>query len=282
MDLLEPSYVRVKRGKTGVCNICQIPCDLHWDHVPPQGGVDVTPLEQYTILERLAGRSSNPNRILTQNGVKYRTLCKDCNSKLLGGQYDKTLNDFARAVGHFLETTRPLPQTVTFTTKPARLLRSLLGHLLAAKAEVEHTKPDEAMRRFVLNPRAALPLELNVFYWIYPYPEVHVLRDVVMPSRYASLATPGIFSMLKYFPVAYLVTNLKEYESLHSLSLHCPVDIDAEVRLPLPLTGLRPPDWPDDGNNIVAGAGTAAHSSVSAFPKWTDIRGPTRASRPTK
>ena len=277
-DPLAPDYVRVERGKSGVCNICLTACDLKWDHVPPRGGVDVGPLDQYTILERLAGRSSNPNRVLTQNGVKYRTLCQTCNSNLLGGQYDRTLNEFALGIGRFLKTTLTLPATTTFATRPARLLRALFGHLLAAKAEVEHTKPDEAMRQFVLKPKAALPPELNVFYWIYPYPEVHVVRDVAMPSRYASIAKPGIFSILKYFPVAYLVTNLKEYEGLPSLSFYCPVDIDAVVHLPLPLAGAKPPDWPEDGNNIVAGGGTAAHSSVSAFPKGTDIRGPTTRS----
>lgn len=277
-DPLAPDHVSVKRGKTGLCNICLTACDLKWDHVPPQGGVDVAPLDQYTILERLAGRSSNPNRVLTQNGVKYRTLCKNCNSYLLGGQYDRMLNDFALGVGRFLKTTLILPATTTFETKPARLLRALFRHLLAAKAEVEHTKPDEAMRQFVLDPTAALPPELNVFYWIYPYPEVHVIRDVAMPSRYASLAKPGIFSMLKYFPVAYLVTNLREYEGLPSLSFYCPVDIDAVVRLPLLLASAKPPDWPDDGNNIIAGAGASAHSSVSAFPKGKKIRGPTTCS----
>ncbi len=274
-DPLAPDYVTVKRGQSGMCNICLTACDLKWDHVPPQGGVDVAPLDQYTILERLAGRSSNPNRVLTQNGVKYRTLCKNCNSNLLGAQYDKTLNNFALGVGRLLKTTLILPASTTFETRPARLLRALFGHLLAAKAQVGHTKPDEAMRQFVLTPTAALPPELNVFYWIYPYPEVHVIRDVAMPSRYASLAKPAIFSLLKYFPVAYLVTNLKEYEGLPSLSFYCPVHIDTVVRLPLPLAVVKPPHWPDDGSNIITGAGTTAHSSVSAFPKGTKIRGPT-------
>lgn len=277
-DLLDPSFVKVKRGKTGVCNICLTPCDLQWDHVPPQGGIDVVPLEQYTILERLAGRADKPNRLLTQNGVKFQTLCRNCNTNILGGQYDRTLNDFACVVGQFLKNEHPLPSTAIFTTKPARLLRSLFGHLLAAKAEVMHSKPDVAMRRFVLDPTAPLPQELNVFYWVYPHPQVHVARDIVMLSLYASLAgTPGIFSILKYFPVAYLVTNLTAYEGLPSLSGLFSPAIDAEVQITLPLTGLKPPDWPDDGNNIVAGGGISqAQSSVSAFPKGVNIRPPIR------
>jgi hypothetical protein len=275
IDPSAPYYVKVKRGKRGVCNICLNACDLKWDHVPPQGGLDVAPLDQYTILERLAGRSNSPNYLLTQNGVKFRTLCYDCNSTLLGGHYDNTLNDFALGVGRFLKTTLLLPTKTTFVTRPAQLLRALFGHLLAAKSEVEHTKQDEAMRQFVLSPTAALPPELNVFYWVYPYPEVHAVRDVALSSRYASLEKPAIFSILKYFPVAYLVTNLKEYEGLSSLSFLCPSDINEEVKVPVNLAGVKPPDWPDDANNIIAGGKTAGNSSVSAFPKGTNIRRPT-------
>ncbi len=72
MPKLATHYVKVKRGPTGTCNICQQPCQLTWDHVPPQGGVDVTPLDQYTILERLAGRENQPRHLKTQNGVKFR------------------------------------------------------------------------------------------------------------------------------------------------------------------------------------------------------------------
>jgi hypothetical protein len=268
----EPYYVKIQRDEHGLCNICLNPCELKWDHVPPQGGINVTPLDQYTILERLAGRSKKPNYKLTQNGVKYRTLCHECNTTLLGGQYDKILNDFALGVGRFLKTTLSLPPIMTCTTKPARLLRAVFGHLLAAKSEVEYTKSDETMRRFVLDPTAPLPTELNVFYWIYPYPEVHVVRDILMPSQYATLAKPSIFSILKYFPVAYLVTNLTAYERLSSFSFFCPKDIDEDVDIPLRLSEIKPAAWPDDGNNIIAGGKTSGHSSVSAFPKGTKIR----------
>ena len=91
------------------------------------------------------------------------------------------------------------------------------------------------MRQHVLNPTAKLPTDLNVFYFVYPYPNVIVIRDVLMPAHRGSFYTNGIFSMLKYFPIAYVVTNLKEYERLHLLSFHCPCDIDQEVEIQIPL-----------------------------------------------
>ncbi len=278
LDPTSPDYVKVKRGQTGECNICLTNDDLKWDHVPPQGGVDVAPLDQYTILERLAGRSLKPNRALTQNGVKYRTLCERCNSRLLGGGYDKALNEFALTVGRFLNTTLHLPSQVSVATKPARLLRSLFGHLLAAKAELEHSKPDEAMRQYVLDPAARVPPDLNVFYFVYPYPDLVVVRDVVMPARRGRFDSMGIFSILKYFPIAYIVTNVKEYEGLQSLSFQGPQNLDQVVDIPISLESLRARDWPEvvDDGNFVAGGGSTGQSSVTAIPKGAKLRGPTK------
>lgn len=277
-DPTSPDYVKVKRSQTGACNICQTQADLKWDHVPPQGGINVAPLDQYTILERLAGRSLDPNRMLTQNGVKYRTLCQQCNSKLLGGGYDQTLNEFALTIGRLLKTKLHLPRHVSVVTKPARLLRSLFGHLLAAKAGLEHMKPDEAMRQYVLDPAARLPPDLNVFYFVYPYPDVVVIRDVVMLARRGRFDSKGMFSILKYFPIAYVVANLKQYEGLQSLSFHCPHDLDQEVDIQIPLRTPRPRDWPEvvDDGNLVIGGGSSGQSSVAAIPKGAKLRGPTK------
>jgi hypothetical protein len=235
-------------------------------------------MDQYTILERLAGRSLNPNRALTQNGVKYRTLCERCNSRLLGGEYDRTLNEFALNVGRFLKTTLHLPPQVSVVTKPARLLRSLFGQLLAAKAQLEHSKPDEAMRQYVLDRGARLPSDLNVFYLVYPYPDVVIIRDVVMPAHRGRFDNMAIFSILKYFPVGYIVTNAQEYEGLQSLSFNCPQDLDQDVEIPIRLGSPQQRDWPEvvDDGNLMAGGGSSGQSSVTAIPKGAKLRGPTK------
>lgn len=273
-DPRSPDYVKVKRGRTGACNICLDKAALKWDHVPPQGGIDVAPMDQYTILESLSGRAPHPSRLLTQNGVKYRTLCGECNTDRLGREYDPTLNRFAIAVGRLLKTAIHLPPHVSVATKPARLLRSVLGHLLAAKAAVEHTKPDEAMRQYVLNPATWLPPELNVFYFVYPYPNVVVIRDVAMPAVRGQLGRWGILSILKYFPIGYIVTNLVEYEGLPSLSARCPAGLDDEEDIRIPLSGAKPADWPEAGE-CVAGGGASGQSSVTAVPKGHRLRGRT-------
>ena len=97
-------YLKVKREKTSYCNICGNMDSLTWDHVPPQVGIEVTPLEQKTILQHLVSDGSNKKYHISQNGLKFRTLCKKCNNELLGKKYDPILNEFAIGVGRYIKT----------------------------------------------------------------------------------------------------------------------------------------------------------------------------------
>lgn len=268
------NYVKVKREQSGNCNICEKHCRYTWDHVPPLGGVEVRPLDQYTILEHMSGFENHPKHLKTQNGVKFRTICPNCNGGLLGKEYDPTINDFAKGVGRFLQTTISLPPKVTYSTKAGRLLRALFGHLLAAKSEFEETESDKAMREFVLNPCANLPPNLNVFYWVYPYPCFVIIQDVMMLAIRGKFNNTAVFSILKYFPIAYLITDLAVYENLPSLSFYCPRDLDEEIRIPINLSSVRAVNWPEtvDDGNIIGGGGSSRHSSIVAIPKGTKIQ----------
>ena len=96
-------YAKSKREKISVCNLCREVKALSWDHVPPKGGIDIGPVEMETVFEIMTGDRDKPKLSESQNGVKYRTICSDCNS-LLGREYDPTINDFAKSVGRYLKS----------------------------------------------------------------------------------------------------------------------------------------------------------------------------------
>jgi hypothetical protein len=261
-------YVKVKREKISTCNICETSGLLTWDHVPPQGSLDLSPVEQRNILQHMTATGNAYQKVaISQNGVKYRTLCKTCNSKL-GSEYDPTLIEISASVGAYLKTEIALPPRIHQKTKPNRLARAILGHLLAAKAEPENTTADVAMRSYVLNPTQTLPKDIRILYWIYPHPNIIVIRDVVMPAQRGNFSNWGFFSILKYFPVAYLVTNLGAYEGLSDLSLFTGSSIDDDADIPIQLRDARHPEWPEmvDRGNIIAG-GQSIASSVHAMKK---------------
>jgi hypothetical protein len=175
-------YAKVKRDKADLCNICGKQTSLCWDHVPPQGGIVVTPVEQETILQRLTGKEKEKFYSISQNGVKFRTICDYCNNSLLGQKFDPVLNDFALGVSRFLNTTLEMPPIIKYETRPNPLIRAIVGHLLAAKGNFERTTIDEKLRSFSLDESAHFPNDLKIFYWAYPYSYIAVIRDVVMPA----------------------------------------------------------------------------------------------------
>ncbi|MCA1995163.1 MAG: hypothetical protein LDL41_24405 [Coleofasciculus sp. S288] len=259
-----------KRGKVGLCNICKQSASLSWDHVPPKGGIDLTPVDQLTILQCLTANSDEQKSRISQNGVKYRTLCKQCNARL-GHSYDPLLNEFALGVGRVLKSIVKVPPVIHYRTQPAALIRAILGHLLAAKAFIDNVDVDQKIRDFLFDEQAHLPEDIKIFYWIYPYQEIVVVRDIVMPAIRGNFSKFGFFSgILKYFPIAYLVCNLEKYEGLDELTVYRNIKLEEVAEIPIHLTSIKHPLWPEitnDGNFIVGGLNL--EGSIYARPRKT-------------
>lgn len=266
---MNPSYINQgKRSKVGICNICKQSASLSWDHVPPKGGIDLKPVEQVTILQRLTGNPEEQKSRISQNGVKYRTLCNHCNNRL-GTSYDPVLNNFALGVGRILKSVVAVPPIIHYKTQPAKLIRSILGHLLAAKGVIDDVTVDRTIREFLSDDLNQLPEEIKIFYWIYPYSDIFVIRDVCMPAVRGDFSKVGFFSgILKYFPVAYLVCDLERYEGLDELTIYRDLPLEETVEIPIRLTEIRHPIWPEmptEGNFMTGGLNL--NSSVHARPK---------------
>jgi hypothetical protein len=257
-----------KRAKVGLCNICKRSASLSWDHVLPKGGIDLKPVEQITILQRLAGNPEEQKPRISQNGVKYRTLCKHCNERL-GHSYDPVLNSFALGVGRILKSIVEVPPIIHYKTQPAILIRAILGHLVATKGVIDDVAVDQRIREFLFDDQAQIPEEIKIFYWIYPYREIVVVRDVVMPAVRGNCSQFGFFSgILKYFPVAYVVCNLEQYEGLDELTIYRNLKLEETVEIPIRLTDTKHSAWPEmtDEGNFMAG-GLNLNSSVHARPR---------------
>ena len=260
-------YSKVKREKKAECNLCRTQAELTWDHVPPQGGIELSSVEMRTVLQTLSGDPEKDKFNLSQNGVKFRTLCKGCN-EWLGRKFDPTLNDFPRHLGELVRTPLHLPPTVDVETKPHRLIRGIVGHLVAAKAELDDVVFDRAVRDFIFDPSLPVPDDLHIFYWIYPYPTQVVLRDVAMPKKRGDFSEFQFCHVLKYFPIAFLVSDADAYEGLPELTRHRGAEPDDVVSLTIPLRDAPDHLWPEapDKGNVLMG-GQAMESSVFGSPR---------------
>lgn len=260
-------YEKFKRTKIGKCNICLSEANLSWDHVPPKGGIELEPVEIITLIQVLTKVVDKEKMFVSQNGVKYRTICKTCNEKL-GHTFDLVLNKFALDLGKYLKSKLYLPPIAHIETKPNSLIRAIVAHLLAANIDIVDTEIENQLRDFVFDEKRELPAFLSIFYWVYPYDKIEILQDIMMPAKPNNYSVLRKFKILKYFPIAYMITDAPEYEGLDSLNAFKDFKPLQLAELPIKLNNTRPQEWPNaitDGNFIILGQEGA--NSIKAQPR---------------
>jgi hypothetical protein len=241
--------VSTRGPKVGVCNICGNTGNLTEDHTPPKGCYRPTGVELHHILHFLSETKESHKGRLSQNGVKYRTLCHRCNNTLLGATYDTEFIRFVNGVGEILRGAGRfiLPPTLRILGKPQAITRSLLGHLSAQGVDRYMKGPlTDGLRDFMLDPALPLPEPVRVFYWAYPYAPQIIARD----AAYLDIPTENVFHfwLLKFFPVAFMIAwnPVTHFDfPVQDFDLYRYLPYDEVVELPLAIKGIPPLYWPE-------------------------------------
>ncbi|MDD4681523.1 MAG: hypothetical protein PHP79_11725 [Clostridia bacterium] len=236
-------YTKTSRTDN-ICNICgkkEVPF-LSWDHVPPKGGIDLSAIEirNYTDLSSISAKE----RDISQNGLKFRTICKTCNTKL-GTRYDVAFNKLMLDISHRVTSCLILPSPFfKVKTYPTRIIKSVLGHILASKAADCQTNIDNISRNYLFNENAILPKDIRVYYWFYPYDCTIIRNDVLtMSSKTRQIAH---YSVLKSFPLGFAVVSQAEFnDSFSNLTEQNTNDINKEVDIPINISCLFDWDLPE-------------------------------------
>ncbi|MBI5437290.1 MAG: hypothetical protein HY937_09330 [Nitrosomonadales bacterium] len=239
--------IATRGPKFGECNICGDNTKLTEDHTPPKGCIKIGQVELHHITEHLAIERTKSKGYLSQNGVKYRTLCARCNNGFLGARYDQSLIDFVNGIGNSLRSEWPLPHVLSIRTKPQKLMRSLLGHLSAqGVGRYQKGSLTEPIRDYFLDETKPLPDGLKIYFWLYPFKHHVMARD----CGYVDLRIqePVVVWFLKFFPVAFMVTF--EEPASYSFPFVClsswgKEQIDFEAELPVDLRSITPEYWPE-------------------------------------
>lgn len=127
------SYIKEKRESIGKCNICGKTAKLTWDHVPPKFCFNNQRTQYNSLFEVSQGEKYN---LVAQNGIKYRTLCGECNNTLLGSNYDIEYKKLVDFLYNIYTTPSKIPQIVEIQEVPVnKIARAIVGHLLAARKD---------------------------------------------------------------------------------------------------------------------------------------------------
>ena len=258
-------YPKTVREDT-VCNICQKTVSrLSWDHVPPQGSH--IPVNVKTIHYPEGEEGSIFRPATSANGLKFRTLCKDCNS-MLGGKYDKELNRFLNQIQGILKSGLVFPSRITIQAKPTLVIKAVLGHILAAKTGFCDSEVDKAIRDYIIDDSAVLSDKLKVYYWYYPYNNVIITTDK-MPYDMES-GQKAFFSVLKYFPLAFMTMweSTSNVEAMVELTKYNHNDYDYTVALPISFNEL-PGDFPESTKYCKIALVPSDHTDLMSFPHKT-------------
>ncbi|MDE2598132.1 MAG: hypothetical protein KGL40_00765 [Rhodocyclaceae bacterium] len=248
-----------KGPKNGICNICGEESKLTEDHTPPKGCISVTQVELKHIAARVSADATSERRSVSQNGIKYRTLCARCNNGLLGADYDVGLREFVNKIGDYLKSRMHLPPTLNVPGYPQKIVRAVLGHLSAQGVGRYKKGPQtEALREYMLDTSLPLPEGISIYCWPYPYRGHVVVRDAAF--TYLPIGKPCVFWLLKFFPVAFMVTwdqpeelVLEKVVSFDTWR-NAPYDYQAEIPVPLmPLIYEYWPEAPTDDSIVVYG-----------------------------
>jgi hypothetical protein len=203
--------MKFKAGKEGYCSICGNYSKLTRDHIPPQGCVKATRLELKTLSQYLS--NSNEKPVISDNGLNIMSICGNCNNNLLGIEYDSALIHASRQLSKIIRNQNELglylPEQISFRIKPQRLLRSVIGHVLASKLPLsERTNisapfPD-ALKNYFLDPSSNISEKIEIYYWIYPSNKQVVIDGLSIGSAMGEGFIAGS-CLLKFFPLAFWI-----------------------------------------------------------------------------
>lgn len=201
--------VATRGSRKGICNICGVFCTLTEDHVPPKGSIAPQKVGIKSLVQTVDPIDPKVVR-LSQNGVKFRSLCPSCNNHRLGKKFDPALNTFSRSVVQIIRNRShlSLPSRLEVSLQPQRVVRSIIGHLLAAEIREDMSLAPisvpmrDLMRHYFLDTSVDFPSEFNVYCWLYLARHQVIFKGVGILSGDQIV----IGDFLKYFPVAFWLT----------------------------------------------------------------------------
>jgi len=243
---------------SGYCRICGEHRKLTEDHIPPK---------KCGNNKKVFIMAGDEKR-LSQNGLKLKTLCLECNGNRLGGKFDPELVRLHKEVKKILPTYQRSKFPVTsFICKinPNLLLRSVLGHLLSSTfGDVTNQNPAitleyptfyTSIQEYVLEKTQELK-DISIYYWFYPYEEIRILHYFGHQPKIGK--SNQIFGILfKFFPLAIWIVD-KKASTVYPNQLEIPTNSDSyDLILNIEnVIGMQQPEFPvHDGFTVMSSAG---------------------------
>lgn len=263
------------------CNLCLKRKEMTRDHIFPQSIAMPVQRQINLILKQLkpAERGKRTTSI-AQNGLQKRTLCGNCNNKVLGTTLDPALEYFCKETSIQLRNAMFLMNSVMHlkNIQLNKVARAVAGHFIAHDDQASHKHlVAKALRRYVLNPNECFPEEYRFHIWLYPFKEQAVLKDLF----HAQLGTgykPFCISAYKTYPLAFSFSDkvhnpAYEIEGTIDVTDHLNGKLDELFTIKLDARKIVDRNWPyapvKNGAILTSENGsitTKPHMNIKPYP----------------
>lgn len=205
-------------------------------------------MEMRGLMDRLSIHEVRGKFQLSQDGVKFRSLCPRCNNERLGAECDPELLTLCNHADRVMRSPLALPPSFAVDVRPMRVLRSIVGHTLATQSGRRPLGPmEEAMAEFFLNTQLPPPPQLECFYWPYPFNDQVILRDVTLGRMGGH--PPLFFKLLKFYPLSFMLTWERDEPTwdfrMQDLARYRRLSNDESAALVIDLKAVPPQRWPE-------------------------------------
>lgn len=203
---------RHTRIAQGHCLICGKHGPLSKDHVPPRGSITITQVEQVHLAEMLDLKTPSVKGIRSTNGSKFKTICRSCNSDVLGqndGEVAAVCKALTNKISQFFAYANSPVSGVHVPFDALRYMRAMVGHVLSATTVTECLDPPEPdaymdpLKKFVLGDDTAMATTHDVYYWFYP----HKHHMSIKKFRARNNGHECNMSLLAFYPLAFMITE---------------------------------------------------------------------------
>ena len=255
------NYSKNKGKKIGKCNICGQEAELTWDHVPPKFCFNTEKVKYNKILDI---HNSKPLKE-SQNGVKFRSICNDCNNRLLGSKYDKEYKKLVDLLYNlYTSKTKLEPYVDIEGLQVNKIARAIVGHFLASKSSFSNNLFEKKLRDYFLDETKLPPKEMSLLYYVYIYNTIIIMRDFIpkkMDNHQYKIPS-GFMSCINSFPLAFILVDKPDDKcGLYDLFDYCTNNIDETIKIRIDLLSylytdkktLRDPYWPCSDNDSETG-----------------------------
>lgn len=262
---LQDPQLAPTKGNRGECALCGQYGQLSEAHILPQSIGNSGAFSARGFLDSLAADPQYSASRRFPNGVSFKTICISCNSAL-GGTEDEELKRLYTAVRRSLSLSAvTLPYPHQYTVRPNILFRAVIAHLASSNDRGPPTYFDKLVKSIFRKELSVQDSGLNLFYWRFGGESLTVARDVSV--KLFREPRPHIFQLVKFRPLAFLVTDSTTFQGLARLPIaqHDNVELSIPIDLSRSDRSTHWPAHPGDDGMVLA---SSRSPGLVAFANW--------------